>query len=584
MLSKSNVQSPAVITKKLALESGAALVGSPLGTVSDETESARGINLARVKENEFLSLASANKNGVAVVKTQTGYFIYRHVGGDNWLEYVMTNSGEAAAGVDTPWKVTSQRLFRLQGYISVNDMTIGAGWSHIETLDPSSYTGYYAKQSAIDGSNISTTVNSQGELWLLFTGRTSGGICEVSVNGGAAVDVDTYNATDLTNKQAVKIASNLPSGAHTVSITVTNRKNAASTGYNILLEAIRVVDTTLKINSDYYRPKSWLPGVSYASHTEVRASNGRYYINENAGTSGNTEPTHTSGSASDDSIIWTYVAKSTYDGQESQIQVFGSELEYAFEFKENAADALTDIGGNIHGQEYITSFTVVMDGVELTMAVGDTFAGDRISIIQDVRQFLGAYATKTDVSYLRQTHDFSNACMQIRAKGDFLISGFVGFYYSAMCPFLTYYGTVWATKNFRNFYSPQFACDLADYENLTPNQLLGNKRDYCMVAEGLAYQTKSGTGSPAAIDSVIGMSIGCFIDPGSVDEYVNDPSVRAALSVNNNAGEYDTTSSWLSKMYFSRFYGGVDNPVGVGTGINHNARYYCQLQQNDVVF
>lgn len=583
MLSKSNVQSPAVITKKLALESGAALVGSPLGTVSDETESARGINLARVKENEFLSLASANKNGVAVVKTQTGYFIYRHVGGDNWLEYVMTNSGEAAAGVDTPWKVTSQRLFRLQGYISVNDMTIGAGWSHIETLDPSSYTGYYAKQSAVDGSNISTTINSQGELWLLFTGRTSGGICEVSVNGGAAIDVDTYNATDLTNKQAVKIASNLPNGAHTVSITVTNRKNVASSGYNILLEAIRVVDTTLKINSDYYRPKLWLPNTYYPSRTEVRASNGRYYVNATAGTSGATEPTHNTGSASDGSVTWNYVSKSTYEGQETQFQVFGSELEYAFEFKQNEVDTMTDIGGNVHGQEFNTSFMSIMDGVELSMAVGDTVAGDHLTIVQDVTQYLGSYATRTDVSTLRQSHDFSDACMQIRAKGDFLISGFVGFYYSSMFPFLTYYGNVWATKNFKNFYSPQFSCELSDYENAA-SVLLGNKRDYCMIAEGLAYQPKSGTGSPSTESSVIGMAIGCFIDPSSVDEYKNDPITRAGLAVNTNSGEYDTYSSWLSKMYFSRFFSATDNPVGVGTGINHNARYYCQLQQNDVVF
>jgi hypothetical protein len=577
-------QSPNVLRRALAATTGTNNIGSSLGNITDELENIKGINLARLKENEFLTLASGNVNGLAIRKTQTGYFVFRHLGGDNWLEYALTNSGEIAAGVNTPWKITSQRVFKIQGYISVNDMTASGGWSDIATLNPSSYTGYFAKQSAVEGSTLSQTVTSKGDLFFIFTSRTSGGIASISINGGTAFDVDTYSSADLQNKQAVKIANNLPQGNHTVLITVTARRNAASTGFNILAESLRIDDKSLRIDSDYTKPRFWTAGAVYASREEVKAANGRYYINQFAGTAGQAEPNHSGGTVSDGGIDWTLAAVSTYGGAETQVQVFGSELEYAYEFKLTELAAMQDIGGNIHGREFVRAISLHLDGTPLTMTDGEIRTGVNLSIVQDLTDYVNDYATRTDVATIRQIHDFSNSCMQVRATGQFIASGFIGFYYSSMLPFLTYYGGIWATRNFRKFYTPQVSLDLKDYENLATGVLLGNKRDYCMIAEGLAYQAKSASGVPVAVDSTTGLIIGCFITPESVNDYRDDSVTKAGLAVNANNGEYTSFSSWLSKMYFSRFYSEDDNPVSAGFEINHSAKYYVQLQQNNVNF
>lgn len=57
------------------------------------------------------------------------------------------------------------------------------------------------------------------------------------------------------------------------------------------------------------KPRTWEAGQSVGSVGEYTFYNGNYYKSTNTGTTGSTPPTHTSGSASDDTITWTY-----YDG------------------------------------------------------------------------------------------------------------------------------------------------------------------------------------------------------------------------------------------------------------------------------
>jgi len=57
------------------------------------------------------------------------------------------------------------------------------------------------------------------------------------------------------------------------------------------------------------KPRRWAAGNTVAKTGEYCSYNGNYYTAQNTGTTGATAPTHTSGSASDGSITWTY-----YDG------------------------------------------------------------------------------------------------------------------------------------------------------------------------------------------------------------------------------------------------------------------------------
>jgi hypothetical protein len=53
------------------------------------------------------------------------------------------------------------------------------------------------------------------------------------------------------------------------------------------------------------KPKTWASGVLYAANTYT-FYNGNYYTTTAGGTTGSTAPTHTSGSASDGVVTWTY--------------------------------------------------------------------------------------------------------------------------------------------------------------------------------------------------------------------------------------------------------------------------------------
>ena len=549
----------------------------------DSASLAKSIALTNSKEQELIAGTSSHNRGCAITKTPTGYAVYRSAGADKWVEYLLSNSGEAAVGVDTPFKVTSQRLYKTQGFVSARDATSVGSWLELTTLDPNTYTGYTAQQSAVNNDTLTFSVQSQGDLFLVYTGRTSGGIASVTVDGGTPVLVDTYSATDLKHKSSALLARNLDRSTRSIVVSVTNTKNASSTGFTVLAEGIRVVDKNLELDSPLNKPQLWQPNQAYAVREEVRSSTGNYYVNAAAGTSGTTEPSHSSGAVSDGGITWNYVGKSTYNLPETRVQAAGSELEYAFEFKRLIGDAFQDVGGNLHGNEFVTSLMVLIDGEAQTMGDNTLYKGSKIDIVQDITQHLDAYATRTDFANVQQIHAFSNACMEVKLLGDLLIDGFVGYYYSAMFPFLPYFGGLNATKTFRYFESPRFRVDLEDYQNAA-NTIIGRQEDFCMTAEGVAFQEKTNTGVPSVNTSPTNIIIGCFVTPRSVDDYKNGSNTRAGLAVNLNSGEYTGFSSWVAKMYFTRFNSNEASPVTAGQFFNHNARYYCHLQQNNVEF
>lgn len=98
-------------------------------------------------------------------------------------------------------------------------------------------------------SRANTNANTTDTLEFAFVGtgvrmigptRTDQGIYSISIDGAAAVNVDTYTATNVDH--AIQyVASGLAFGTHTVKITTTNTKNASSTANAIQIDAFDVL-------------------------------------------------------------------------------------------------------------------------------------------------------------------------------------------------------------------------------------------------------------------------------------------------------------------------------------------------------
>ena len=71
--------------------------------------------------------------------------------------------------------------------------------------------------------------------------------------------------------------------------------------------AFRITNSFLVIDPQLgWLPADWVTATTYVAGQYVSNTDGNIYYSATAGTSGATEPTHTSGTASDGSVQWTY--------------------------------------------------------------------------------------------------------------------------------------------------------------------------------------------------------------------------------------------------------------------------------------
>jgi hypothetical protein len=94
------------------------------------------------------------------------------------------------------------------------------------TVTNSATLGGTAVQAIDPGCQCVFTFTGTGVYWLGWRDEYSG-IATVSIDGGPAVTFDTYSATQEAQYQAL-LASGLPLGVHTVTITALGTKNSAS--------------------------------------------------------------------------------------------------------------------------------------------------------------------------------------------------------------------------------------------------------------------------------------------------------------------------------------------------------------------
>jgi len=560
-----------------------------IATAADrvQIESQKGIYIANEKENELILLSQKSKLGCSITRVGNTYNVMRHLQDNCWLEQTLSNSGTLASGIYTPFKITSQIVKKLFGFQSSRAAVKVGTWTEYNTTDSAPYVGHTSYVSFVNGNTMTFTASFAGVPILSFTGAADGGIASVTVDGGTPVLVDMYSAGGNVFKREQALSdSPLVFGTHTIVVTVTNTKNAASSGYRCWVAALKTQDNAILPNSPLIPVSAWKSGKVYGAYSECVSSSGRYYVTVAGGTSGATEPTHVTGTVSDGAVSWVVLTETSYRAEDFRIQATGSELEYAYTIKPTGETVAQDVGGNLHGNEYLTELpTVKVAFATVTDAELDTkiYLADSVEITQNITQYYGTYgAGHYTIAANKQVHRFFGAATDIYYKLTWAVSGNAGFFYTAMWPFLAYDGQ-YARKQFKRMYTPQFDVDLADYSGVAGNPIVGLKKDYIMCAEGRAFQPSGAAGVPISGDGQGGVTIALRITASSVNGYVNADK-NAGIATNGNTGHYTGYSSWLAKMYFQLYKDNQITPIFANDVIECTNRYYVVLTDNAVTF
>lgn len=132
--------------------------------------------------------------------------------------------------------------------VQLNDGTVGTGTGQFEFIGTwESGTGtakFQADDHFSNATNATYGVRFNGTQAKLYgSAAPHHGIATVSVDSGAAVDVDFYASTRQDQK-LLWTSSVLNAGTHTLTVKVSGRKNAASTGYHINADRVDVLTAT----------------------------------------------------------------------------------------------------------------------------------------------------------------------------------------------------------------------------------------------------------------------------------------------------------------------------------------------------
>jgi hypothetical protein len=105
------------------------------------------------------------------------------------------------------------------------------GWTPVGDLDASDWTVHLASRA---GASISAPVSGTGVTLLMQTSPTSGR-ARITIDGVRRGVIDLYSPT--TDEQSPFSFSGLTQGVHTVTVTALGRKQAASTGTDVAVDA-----------------------------------------------------------------------------------------------------------------------------------------------------------------------------------------------------------------------------------------------------------------------------------------------------------------------------------------------------------
>lgn len=294
------------------------------------------------------------------------------------------------AGTRLSWRET--QIAELRNIYPVGAFVLSGSWSKLQSSGSGrsgSYTGNRAISTGSVSANATVTVDRVAayDLWVHYTGRTSGGYIKVEIDGAQALvnEIDdpaglgfkafsSYTPADLQRRQTVKVASGL-TGAHDVAVSFGGA--ATPGGGAIMVEAIGISGA---LTDPRILPPMWIPGATYEMGDEVQFG-GMYYAARANGVSGTDGPTHTGGIASDGALDWRADDRPTYP--EFVTIDYPSEREYAIRFA--TSGATTETGGQTHGNEALVARTITLDDaawVPQTTGLGLS-TGTNLTFVED---------------------------------------------------------------------------------------------------------------------------------------------------------------------------------------------------------
>jgi hypothetical protein len=192
------------------------------------------------------------------------------------------------------------------------NLRYSAGWTKSDTSPPWSGNGAQnlpelpvtAQETTTAGATVTLPFRGTAINWVGYRGP-DGGIATVQIDGGAPVEVDTYSATSKV-QEVVFAASGLADGNHTITITATGGKNAASSASRIVVDAFDVMTPGRRYENDD-------PLLSYSGNVWNRNHIARVWSGGSAATS-NVQGAHVSFRFTGTSVSWIGCRKSSAGG------------------------------------------------------------------------------------------------------------------------------------------------------------------------------------------------------------------------------------------------------------------------------
>jgi len=535
----------------------------------------------------------STSKGVGLFRVdENNYHVWRPLGGQFWQRCTVSRT---TTGIPLNWRET--HIKQVLGYITARDAgvvytggwAVDGGTSALSSASDNTYIGGRGQQAIVAGDYVEISYTGGGDLYVVFAGRTSGNFINVLLDGkkdyltlsddGAGNRYfDSYTATDLSYRRVVKIASAVPTGSHTIRLTVSATKNASSAGNRFIFNALAFDSSEFGPWRTEADAIQWAAGQSVLTN-QVRKNAGRYYYATGAGATGATPPTHTSGSVSDGTVTWTYRATSGYDLTDHRIQAVGSQLEYAYEIKPTGAANKEDVGGALHGNETQTALAFLVGSTPVSLGDATWASGDGVTINESItatHSEIGGGATPVVLTKLTRT--FLRQYVEVAHKHTLQMAAAVGYFYSHMWPLLHYDGP--ANKYaMRRVWSP---CDgyrnCADFYGQT-NPFVGRTKDLLMVGYGDALQPNGSGGVPSVEAAPLSFVVWLAVDPSSVGNYADAARIFASKAMNTSGIDVSAGgfSSMTSKMYFEKYSSITPKALLSGAVIECSARYGLAL-------
>jgi hypothetical protein len=150
--------------------------------------------------------------------------------------------GTLTGATSNPFTISSQTVTTVDDAVQgtgLNQFNYAGAWTHVTgTNIPNSFDGTV---SYTDTANDSVTITFVGtQIKLYVAERNNRGIGAVSIDGGAATNIDEYSATDA-GDVLVYTSPVLASGTHTLKLVNTGLRNANSTGIRVDVDRVDIL-------------------------------------------------------------------------------------------------------------------------------------------------------------------------------------------------------------------------------------------------------------------------------------------------------------------------------------------------------